>query len=277
MFARLIPIMDNIIRPLYQYGSDASLFWTWMIAMAGSQAILNHKLNKRVRYALFVLLVVSVYVALVQAYSWKSGWLPALAGLFVIAWLALPRFRMALVILAGFVLVMNSVVKVEQVVVGGEDYSILTRLEAWRIILEIVKVNPLLGLGLSNYYWYTQLFPILGYSVKFNSHNNYVDIIAQVGLIGLACFMWFMWEVGRLGLELRHEAKEGFQYAFVIGVLGGLAGTLIAGMLGDWLLPFVYNVGLHGYRSSVFFWLFLGGLVALEQIIRKPKNKVPAE
>jgi hypothetical protein len=99
-----------------------------------------------------------------------------------------------------------------------------------------------------------------------------VDIIAQVGMIGLACFLWFMWEVGRLGLELRHEVKEGFQYAFVIGVLGGLVGTLVAGMLGDWILPFVYNVGLHGYRSSVFFWLFLGGLVALEQITRNSKT-----
>jgi O-antigen ligase len=163
------------------------------------------------------------------------------------------------------------------VVAGGEDYSILTRLEAWRIILEIVKVNPLLGLGLSNYYWYTQLFPILGYSVKFNSHNNYVDIIAQVGLIGLMCFLWFMWEVGRLGWELRLKVKGGFQYAYVIGVLGGLVGTLVAGMLGDWILPFVYNVGLHGYRSSIFFWLFLGGLVALEQITRNSKSITPAD
>jgi len=59
--------------------------------------------------------------------------------------------------------------------------------------------------------------------------------------------------------------------------LGGLVGTLAAGMLGDWILPFVYNVGLHGYRSSVIFWLFLGGLVALEQIIRHPKTSSPVE
>ncbi len=277
MFARLLPVTDDIIRPLYQYGSDASLFWTWMVAMTGSQALLNSSLSKRIRYILFALLAVSLYVALVQAYSWKSGWIPALAGLFVIVWLAKPRYRVALIVFAGLALVLNSFVQVEQVVTGGEDYSILTRLEAWRIILEIVKVNPLLGLGLSNYYWYTQLFPILGYAVKFNSHNNYVDIIAQVGLIGLACFLWFLWEAGRLGWELRHEAKEGFQYAFVIGVLGGLAGTVVAGMLGDWILPFVYNVGVHGYRSSIFFWLFLGGLVALEQIIRHPKTAAPVD
>jgi hypothetical protein len=34
--------------------------------------------------------------------------------------------------------------------------------------------------------------------------------------------------------------------------------------LGDWVLPFVYNVGLAGFRSSMIGWIFLGGLVALE-------------
>jgi hypothetical protein len=40
------------------------------------------------------------------------------------------------------------------------------------------------------------------------------------------------------------------------------------GMLGDWVLPFVYNIGLAGFRASVLGWLFLGGLVSLEQIAR---------
>ena len=54
----------------------------------------------------------------------------------------------------------------------------------------------------------------------------------------------------------------------MIGVLGGLVGMLFSGMLGDWFLPFVYNVGLHGMRASLLGWLFLGGLVALEEIYR---------
>jgi hypothetical protein len=37
-------------------------------------------------------------------------------------------------------------------------------------------------------------------------------------------------------------------------------------MLGDWVLPFVYNVGFGGFRASVLGWLFMGGLVALEQM-----------
>jgi hypothetical protein len=41
----------------------------------------------------------------------------------------------------------------------------------------------------------------------------------------------------------------------------------VAGMLGDWILPFFYNLGLYGFRSSMLGWLFLGGLVSLGQMV----------
>ena len=104
-----------------------------------------------------------------------------------------------------------------------------------------------------------------------------MDIIAQIGILGLACLLWFMWEVGRLGWELRNAVPEGFSYAFVIGALGGLIGTLVSGMLGDWFLPFVYNIGLDGTRSSLFAWLFLGGLVAIAQNYKNPSSHIQAD
>jgi hypothetical protein len=84
-------------------------------------------------------------------------------------------------------------------------------------------------------------------------------IIAQTGLLGLACFLWFAWEVGWLGWRLQARMSAGFAQAYVYGALGGLASTLAAGMLADWVLPFVYNVDLSGFRASVMGWLFLGG------------------
>jgi len=48
----------------------------------------------------------------------------------------------------------------------------------------------LLGVGPANYYHYTLINPIIGWYVKFNSHNNYLDLLAQTGILGLACFLW---------------------------------------------------------------------------------------
>ncbi len=147
---------------------------------------------------------------------------------------------------------------------SSDTYSISTRVDAWGIILEIVKVNPVLGLGFANYYWYTPLFQIRGWMVSFNSHNNYVDIIAQTGLLGLAAFLWLFLEIGRVGWRLLNRVPEGFPKAYVYGALAGLVGTLVAAALGDWVLPFTYNIGMAGFRTGVLAWLFLGGLVALE-------------
>ena len=50
---------------------------------------------------------------------------------------------------------------------------------------------------------------------------------------------------------------------------GGLIGTLVAGTLGDWVLPFFYNVGMNGFRSSILTWIFLGGLVIIERTVAR--------
>jgi len=149
--------------------------------------------------------------------------------------------------------------------IATDTYSWGTRVDAWLIVAEITRANPILGLGFANYNAFAVLFPIRGYAVRFNSHSQYVDIVAQMGIVGLVCFFWFFGAVGWLGWQLRERVPAGFPRAYVYGALGGLVGMLVAAALGDWVLPFFYNIGLKGFRASVLGWLFLGGLVILEQ------------
>ena len=262
---QLVPGMGHFTRP-YSAGTTGSLFWTWLVALALSQAIFNSRLHPVWRVAVGGLAMATLYIGLFPGRSWSSGWIPPLVAVLVTVWVARPRLAFLAMPVAAIGAILQYEKLVRLVMIGDNQYSLITRLEAWRIVLEIVKVNPILGLGPANYHWYTPLFPILGWSVQFNSHSQYVDLIAQTGLLGLAFFLWFFWAVGKLGWRLREQVPIGFARAFVYGSLGGLAGTLVAGALGDWILPFFYNVTLKGFRSSVLGWLFLGGLVALDQI-----------
>jgi hypothetical protein len=149
----------------------------------------------------------------------------------------------------------------------GEQYSWMTRLEASKVIWHLLERNPWLGFGPANYYHYTLLFPIIGWWVRFNSHNNYIDLVAQTGVIGLLAFCWFVVEVLRLALRLFSRVPTGFAKAYVVGALGGLAGSLVSGFLADWIVPFTYNIGLTGFRSSLLFWFFLGGLLSLKRMM----------
>jgi hypothetical protein len=262
VLSRLIPIIGTSISDLLPSGATGSLFWLWMIAIAFSQLLINRDLSITWRILLLGLIVATLYVVLVLGYGWKSGWIPPLAAIGVIIWLRFPRLRIVLSI-GGLALIWF----MSSELIQSDQYSYVTRLEAWKIILnEIVKVNPLFGLGPANYRFYTPLFPIMGFWVEFNSHNNFIDILAQIGMLGVICFLWFAWEVWRLGWRLLKTMADGFTNAYVVGALGGLVGMLVAGMLGDWVIPFVYNVGLGGFRASVLGWVFLGGLVVIDRI-----------
>ena len=253
---------------IYRYGfTNGSIFWTWLVALTFGQAAFNTRLQNRWRLALAAIVAATFYVAFFQAYDWKSGWLPPLVA--VAAMLGFRYWRRT-VFLAPLGLFLTYLVITKSI--GSDEYSYGTRLDAWFIVLEIVKASPILGLGFANYYWITPLFPIRGYRVVFNSHSQYVDLIAETGILGLACFLWFFWEVGRLGWWLRERVPAGFPRGYVYGALGGVVGTLAAAALVDWVLPFVYNIGLNGFRASIIAWIFMGGLVSLEQMVRNQQG-----
>jgi len=240
----------------------------WLISLSLSQALINKKLHTWQRNSILVLVGCVFYLLLFRGRAWSSGWIPSMVSVATILFLLSPKKT---TFIGGFCFLLLMVFqnKVEDFIMTGDnEYSLITRLEAWKIILEIVKVNPVLGLGPANYRFYTSLYPIFGYYVPFNSHNNYMDIIAQIGFLGLLIYLWLFSEIGRVGWKLKSTIPEGFSRAYVFGALGGLAGTIVAGMLGDWVIPFVYNVGFNGFRASVLGWLFLGGLVALEAIYK---------
>ena len=261
---RLVTPLTRFTDLVFQRGADGSLFWTWLVSLAFCQAAFNRRLHAVLRLALVGLTCAALYVGLVQARDWLSGWLPPVIAIVAVLWAGAPRLGLATTLVGAVAMALKAHHVVALVMSPDNQYSLTTRVAAWRVLGKIILANPLLGLGPANYYHDTALLPILGWYVKFSSHNNYVDIVAQTGLVGLACFLWFMWDVGRVGWRLRGRAPAGFAQAYVYGALGGLAGTLAAAMLGDWFLPFVYNVGLPGFRASVLGWIFLGGLVALQ-------------
>jgi len=80
---------------------------------------------------------------------------------------------------------------------------------------EVTMRNPITGLGPASYRAYARMKP-LPYARAYwidplvNSHNNYVDLFAQGGVLGLGLFFWFSAEVIRLGLRLRTRFADGF-------------------------------------------------------------------
>jgi hypothetical protein len=124
-----------------------------------------------------------------------------------------------------------------QSVRADDAYSFTTRVQAWEILSEIIKANPILGLGPANYYWYTPLFAISGYyGIQFNSHNQYVDLVAQAGILGLLAYLWFLVSMSWFAWRANRHIPEGFARGYVMGSRR-VGHHDRCGALGDWALP----------------------------------------
>lgn len=168
---------------------------------------------------------------------------------------------------------------------GSESASgSLLRPYIWWDLIRMTFQSPvatLFGLGPVNYMWnwrnpsfvsFSQ--PLTG-SMYINpsdpsifyappAHNMFVDIYAQTGLIGFVLFVFVIFKILKTGLVLASKVEPGFMRAYVIGVVAAFAGLVVAsGVAADWLVPFVYNIGLNGFRSSVYAWLMAGTLIGL--------------
>ncbi len=272
ILGRFIPPLGRLNDSLFQPRFSGSMFWVWLVAMAGGHALYNRALPMPVRALLAGLTLATLGVAYFQQGYWKSGWVPPLATLAILIGIYSWRF---LIFLVPFLV--SPVRDLIDSLIASDYYSFSTRVDAWIILLKIVRVNPILGLGPANYYYYTPLYPIRGYYVSFNSHSQYVDLLLQTGILGLLCFLWFAVAVGKLAFRTMRRAQEGFAQGYAHAVLAGLGGTLVAGFLGDWVIPFVYNVTLAGTRASFLPWIFFGGLVALTVMERNGRAPQDSE
>ncbi|MEZ4712096.1 MAG: O-antigen ligase family protein [Caldilineaceae bacterium] len=278
IFKWMLPPWGPVADALFTRGAFGSLLWMWLVILSFSQAVYNRDLPPLRRLALVGVLLATLYVCVFKLWDWNSGWMPACVAIGVILLASIPRLGIFVSALA-MIGIIYKLQDVFQSMMGGDNaYSLSTRLEAWGIVWDISTPNLVLGLGPANYYWYTPLFPIRGWSVSFNSHSQYIDLIAQSGFLGLFCFIWFFGVVGVLAWRLRNRVEDGFSYAFTLGAIGGVAGTFTSAALGDWVLPFFYNIGMTGFRTSMLSWLFLGGFMALYHMTeQREKEKLAAE
>jgi O-antigen ligase len=270
--------------------ASRSLFWVWLAALAAGQLLFNRRLPAWAKGWLLSLLLAAAYVVWFQMSNWVSGWVPFTVAAVAVAWLWVWRRSRALALAVAMALLVLAVVLYPTLFqhAGGEREFTSSwggRVALYRATLELVEDHPILGLGPAAYrhYGLTRWLAMgLGQALylrpRVSSHNNYIDVYAQMGVVGLGLFLWFLAELGLLGWRLRTRfgqgSKAGFATGYVHGALGGLAGTLVAMLLADWFLPFVYNIGFPGFRTSALAWMFLGGLVALEQVARKRQHEM---
>lgn len=250
--------------------NDRGLWATWLISCAYGLLIAHPKLRLRWRVVLAILVLLTFYQTLLVNSNWVSGWAPSLVAVAVITLLRSRRAFVALCLI-GAVAFAFSEGFFAHVTQSNVDDGAMERLiiyeQSWRVLRE----HPLLGTGPAGYaIYYMTYFP----EEARSTHNNYLDIIAQFGIVGMGFWLWVMgasmWE----GWRLTARAPSGVLRSTVIIATGGWIAALASMLLGDWVLPFAYNQGIAGYKYTVYSWIFLGMLICVRgMLVMEDKQK----
>jgi hypothetical protein len=270
-----------IANGLVTVALNRSSFWMLLAALALGQLLFNDELSGGWRLFLAATLAAVLVYAFFQERATASHWVGVATVTAALIWLRWPRLRLPVAMLVVVLLGTGIVTTAIYSFAGGDaewQESGVSRLSLIRRVLEVTMHNPLTGLGPAAYRAYARMRPLASggafwINPNVSSHNNYVDLFSHGGLLGLGLFAWFVVELGRLGVRLRYQFRQGFASGYVNAALGIGAGSLVIMVFADWILPFVYNIGFPGFQASVLVWMFLGGLVTLEQVSNKREGK----
>jgi hypothetical protein len=263
--ASLLPL--SVVDVLFPSAPLGSMFWTWLMALTFGQLIANRELTLSARLGLMMLLCGAVYCTFSTGRDWASGWLPGFIACYVALTISKPRLALLVTLLLTFAFLFFAAGIWDRVYTQDQQYSLSTRVDAGRVLLQLFLANPVVGFGPANYYHYTPILPIRGWYVHFSSHSTYLDLLLQCGVLGLLTFIWLLGAGFKTAWALCARSGTGFLRGFAIGATGGMVGTAFAGLLGDWIIPFVYNVGIAGFRTSIFFWIFFGCVLSVRRLV----------
>ncbi len=243
--------------------NDRGLWGAWTIGPAYGLLIAHPTLSWRQRAGLFLIILLTFYQTMVVNADWLSGWMPSVIAVVAITFLHSWKAFLALVMI-GVVAVILSLGFFEQVAQDNVNDGSLERLEIWSQNWRVVQDHWLLGTGPAGYaIYYMTYFPTTARS----THNNYLDIVAQFGFVGMAIWIWLsvasVWE----GWRLIQRTPPGFLRSLAIIATGGWIGAMGSMLFGDWVLPFAYNQGIAGFKYTVYSWLFLGTLMSIRHLL----------
>lgn len=143
----------------------------------------------------------------------------------------------------------------------------------WEDSLKMIKDRPLLGHGPNTFMQvfqekpyrrrYKDFFP---YSPAY-AHNCYVQMGAEVGLLGLGCFFWILINFFRNIISMIISKSKNDRNNFLLVVLVGLA-SASAGFLAH---SFV-DTHLYSLRLSALFWVMIGLSVSIYNLLSREAN-----
>lgn len=146
------------------------------------------------------------------------------------------------------------------------------RLMRWGQATTMFLESPILGKGYGAFAMlYEEDVSLVGsYIAQFQlgAHSEYLQVMAELGIVGLAVWIWLNLAFLRYGFRALKRIEDGFYRATVIGLMAAEISLMV---------HFIVNNLLNGDAIGVPFWGIYGLLPAVVQIAEREKENSPQE
>lgn len=139
------------------------------------------------------------------------------------------------------------------------SYTIKSRISNWKFTTLMIKDNPLLGSGIGTYKYNSLRYQarfleqgqnrsIYPYIFATKTHNEYLQLWAELGIVGLGIFFWLIVSYFYYGLRFIKRVKNRYKQGIIIGLMGAVVAVLIDG---------IFGFPLHLPATVILFWLVI--------------------
>ncbi len=200
----------------------------------------------------------------------RGAMLSLIAGVLLVA---LRGSRVLLVLCIGLLVtsplwapdyVIERVMESRQVDEGSDEASIDSaseaRVQTWSAIFEVVRDHPLDGVGFAGLaFVLPDVSTELGLEeARDSAHNTYMRMLGEMGILGVALFVFILWKLWELGDRVVRKPASRFDRALGLGLCAGVLSMAVSCAFGDRFFNVQLSAGLwivaglveDGWRES---------------------------
>ena len=150
----------------------------------------------------------------------------------------------------------------------AEHNTVWERVQLWKGTLAMVKVHPFLGFGANTFSRYFPLFKPPDYPDFRYTHNSYLQMWSEIGIIGLTAFLSVIFAVLKnVFCFLRNKVNSGLSGFVLLGIVAGYAAFLIQSGL---------DTNLFSLRLTTLFWVMTAYVLSINKALEEGIASSPA-